>query len=129
MIMVGGIKGDFKVGKIVSFQRKKDQFAKKLYVEVTYLIEDLYDPSQQTVAWLLYYSMKEDYPSDVVGFSIELWSNYCMEMDPIIDDERKFAASIELFVSRLLELDTHSKFEILYKYGLHKKYDPLTIEI
>jgi hypothetical protein len=118
------------VGNIISFQRKKDQFAKKLYFEVTHLIEDLYDPSQQTVAWLLYYSMKEDYSTDVVGFSIELWSNYCNEIDPIIDDERKYAASIELFVTRLLELDhSHSKFEILYKYGLHKAYDPLTIEI
>ncbi len=118
------------MGNIISFQSKKEQFAKKLYVEVTHLIEDLYDSSQQTVGWLLYYSMKQDYPTDVVGFGVELWCNYCIEIDPIIDDERKYAASIELFVTRLLELDhSNTKFEILYKYGLHKLYDPLTIEI
>ncbi|MEC1720994.1 hypothetical protein [Schinkia azotoformans] len=118
------------MGKIISFHQKKEQFAKKLYVEVTHLIEDLYDSCQQTVGWLLYYSMKEDYPTDVVGFGIELWCNFCNEIDPIIDDERKYAASIELFVTRLLELEhSNSKFEILYKYGLHKIYDPRTIEI
>ncbi|HHW38199.1 MAG TPA: hypothetical protein GXX18_13345 [Bacillales bacterium] len=118
------------MGNIISFQRKKEQFAKKLYVDVIHLIEDLYNSSQQTVGWLLYYSMKEDYPIDVVGFGIELWCNYCKEMDPFIDDERKYAASIELFVTRLLELDhSNSKYEILYKYGLHKVYDPRTIEI
>lgn len=118
------------MARIINFQQKKEQFSKKLYFEVTHLIDDLYDSSQQTVGWLLYYSMRDDYSTDVVGFGVELWCNYCNEIDPIIDDERKYAASIELFVTRLLELEyLNSKYEILYKYGLHKVYDPLTIEI
>ncbi|WP_458414074.1 hypothetical protein ACNQFZ_04050 [Schinkia sp. CFF1] len=114
---------------IICFKNKKDQLTKKFYNEMTYLIDDLMDKQQQAVAWLLYYGMKDHYPINTVGFSLELWCNYCDEIDPFIDDERKFAASIELFVIKLLDLTSHSKFEILYKYGLHKLYDPLTLEI
>lgn len=114
---------------ILCFQTKKDKFAKKFHVEVSHFIDDLMDARQKTVAWMLYYSMKDHYPIDAVGFSLELWFNYCDEIDPIIDDEGKYAASIELFVSKLLDLSAQSKFEILYKYGLHKMYDPSTLEI
>ncbi|HHY73943.1 MAG TPA: hypothetical protein GX497_12155 [Bacillus bacterium] len=114
---------------IICFKSKKDQFTKKLHTEVSHLIDDLMDQQQQTVAWILYYSMRNEYPIDVVGFSLELWYNFCNEIDPFIDDERKYAASIEMFVSNLLNLSTYTKHEILHKYGLHKIYDPETIEV
>jgi len=114
---------------VISFNYKKEQLSKKFHAEISHLIDDLLDKQQQTVAWMLYYSMRDHYPINAVGFSLELWCNYCDEIDPIIDDERKYAASIELFVSKLLNLTAYNKFDILYKYGLHKKYDPITIEI
>lgn len=114
---------------VISFQRKKDQFTKKFHTEISHLIDELMDKKQQAVAWLLYYSMKDHYPINAVGFSLELWCNYCDEIDPIIDDERKHAASMELFVSKLLKYSDYTKFDILYKYGLHKLYDPVTIEL
>ncbi|WP_374723796.1 hypothetical protein [Calidifontibacillus erzurumensis] len=122
-------KSAYKDQKIICFQTKKEQLQRKFHIEVKQLIDELMDRKQQTVAWLLYYSMKDHYSLDAIGFCLELWCSYCDEIDPIIDDERKYAASIELFVSNLLDRKEHSKYDILYKYGLHKMYDPLTIKL
>lgn len=118
-------KADFnKITNINDFKNKKT-----FPIEITYLIDEMMDIRQQTVAWMIYHSMKNFYPLDTIGFGIELWCNYCDEIDPIVDDEGEYAASIELFVSNLLSYSTQTKIEILYKYGLHKKYDPISIEV
>lgn len=115
--------------KITHFKTKKAKLEKKFQIEISHLIDELMDCSQQDVAWKIYHSMKDSYTIDAVGFSLELWCNYCDDIDPIIDDEGKYAASIELFASQFLNQKPFSKAEILNKYGLNEKYDPILINI
>ncbi|WP_017753527.1 hypothetical protein [Calidifontibacillus oryziterrae] len=114
--------------KIVYFQTMKEKLNKKFQIELAYLLDELMDYRQQKVAWMIYDSMKDSYSIDAVGFSLELWCNYCDEIDPIIDNEGKYAASIELFVSQLLLQTPFSKKEIVRKYGLNEE-DQIVINI